>query len=173
MGTDHNFFYFSDAEGLPPVRFTKNEFLKSNSTFYLAPGRAKRILITNQKPRTMSSLLTSEQIDDLATKINEKVNIPIIGEKAEEKLLEKVLTELDDKVAQHLPDNLKAIWAKMSDGITTDEVNQLRDAVVTLANEKINLPILGEKGEAKVFNLIFDALFSIVEKKTGLDVENS
>lgn len=114
--------------------------------------------------------LTPEQKNDLADKINDQIDLPILGE-AEEKTLipfaiDKVLAALDDK----LPDSLKSSIHDVEKGIETDAENFIKIKMNTVAflNKEINLPIIGERAEERIFNLIVRELFEAMRKGNKL-----
>ena len=47
--------------------------------------------------------MTTEEIKDLAQRLNKKINVPIINETGEEKILIKVILKIDGFLYDHLP----------------------------------------------------------------------
>ena len=69
-------------------------------------------------------MLTEDQVTEVAAKLNEKVNIPFMSEEAEQGILEKAVSAIDDKldgVAEELPEPFGELWENLADGIS-DEV---------------------------------------------------
>lgn len=112
-------------------------------------------------------MLSKGQVNFLAGKINKKVNIPILGEKAEfaliKKAINKVLKVLEDEIPEEFMDFLEdtAIGFDPEQGIN---IELIKNNLVTFVNEKVNIPIIGEKAEKKVFSAALDILFEAMTK---------
>ena len=107
-------------------------------------------------------MLSKDQVKKIATKLNEKVNIPLLREKRDQNIIERIINKLDDKldeVAQKLPSNVKSIYDKISDGLTKEEAAQLTSELTVLANKEINIPLIGEDLEA---DLIIEPIIELI-----------
>lgn len=109
-------------------------------------------------------MLSTEQITSIASDLNEKVNIPFMGEGKEQSMIENALgliNEQLDVVVGALPDSAKEVWEKIQDGVSEEEAADLKTQLVTGLNEKVNIPFLGEGQEADM--LIKPAVELIVD----------
>lgn len=112
-------------------------------------------------------MLSNVQVNFLAEKINEKVNLPILGEKAEfaliKKAIYKVLDALDDEIPEEFLDFLEDT-AQGFDPENGTNIEQVKNNVVTFINKKVDLPIIGEKTEKKIFETLVDVLLDAMTK---------
>jgi len=106
-------------------------------------------------------MLSESQINKIVQKLNAKIDIPIINERKEEKILENVLTKLDNKVAKELPPPLRDMWNKLDDGITEEEGAELAAKVTEIVNRKINIPLLNEKQEQKLISALVETIIEV------------
>ena len=87
-------------------------------------------------------MLSEQQIATIATKLNERLDLPFIGEDKEQQLFEQVLNGVDgtlDQVVGQLPDPVRDIWDRLADGVTDEEAEELIDQLTELANERIDV----------------------------------
>ena len=118
-------------------------------------------------------MLSDAQITQLADKINEKVNIPILSERREQKIIENLLRRVDDEIAKHLPPALQDIWNKLDDGINAAEAEELGDELTKLINEKLDIPLLNEQQEEKVLGTIVDLVMEVVQEKVNEGIKKA
>lgn len=110
-------------------------------------------------------ILDEAQINWIVKEVNKKVNVPLLGEKAEGKLIRKavdlVLAKLDDA----LPEEITKFMTDAADGIEPGaDTAEMKENTVDFLNKEINLPILNEKQEGKLIGKIVDLLFDALEK---------
>jgi len=117
-------------------------------------------------------MLSNEQVIFIANKINEKVNLPILGEKAEffiiKKAVTKVLDVLDDEIPEEYLDFLEDT-AKGFDPEQGANVQLIKNNIVSFVNKKVDIPLLSETTENEVFSTLIDVMFEamIKNKKLG------
>ena len=112
-------------------------------------------------------MLSEAQINYIADKLNKKINIPIVGEKFEKKLIVKGLEKIDVELDEHLPPEWAELLDDISDGIepgSPADLASIKQNLVEFLNKKINLPIIGEKSEAKLFEATIDIIFDALQK---------
>ncbi len=107
-------------------------------------------------------MLNEAQVVEIAEKINARVNIPLLSESTEERILETIINTIDDELdeaAVDLPPILKDIWDKLEGGLTPEKAfniiitiltKELTPRLTKIANEKINIPLLSEETEARL-----------------------
>lgn len=109
---------------------TPEEFLKLLSEFHAAPERRSKMTMT--------------EIKELAIRLNKKINVPLIRETGEEKILIKVVLKIDRFLYDHLPNEFYDLIRSADKGIHVSEAKRLIRRLSNLANEKINIPYIPE-----------------------------
>ena len=116
-------------------------------------------------------MLSKEQIDTIAKKANKKVNLPIVGEKFEQKMLVFGLEKIDKILDEQLPPDFAKLLDDVSDGFepgAPSDLDKVKNHLVSYLNKKIDLPILGEKGEKELFNAAVDIIIDAMRKNDKL-----
>jgi hypothetical protein len=116
-------------------------------------------------------MLSKEQIDKIAIKANKKVDLPIVGEKFEHKMLIFGLEKIDKILDEQLPADFAKLLDDVSDGFepgTPADLDKVKNHLVSFLNKKIDLPILGEKGEKELFNVAIDIIIDAMRKNDKL-----
>ncbi len=85
--------------------------------------------------------MTEEEIKDLAQRLNKKINVPIINETGEEKILIKIILQIDTFLYDHLPNEFYDLIRSSDKGIDDNEAKRLVRRLTRLANEKIDIRI--------------------------------
>jgi hypothetical protein len=115
-------------------------------------------------------MLTDKQIKIIVDKINEKIDIPKIGEKFEGILIKFIVKQIDKLLEDKLPQELYETITNISDGIDDSELEIIKTNLTNFVNKHINLPLLDEEQEEKVIILVVDILVNAMRK--GEDVES-
>jgi len=118
-------------------------------------------------------MLSNEQIKVIAKKVNKKIDIPVIGEKFEEKIIIKALSKINAVLDEHLPEDFSSLLDDTKDGFEPGsfaDLEKIKDNIVSFLNKKIDLPILGEKGERKLFEIVIDIIVDAFRKGEKLQV---
>ena len=112
-------------------------------------------------------MLSKEQVHFLSDKINKKVNLPLLGEKAElaiiKKAINKILKVLEDEIPEEFFDFIEDTAKGFDPGQGTN-IELVKGNLVTFVNKKVNLPLIGEKAEKKVFSIMLGILFDAMTK---------
>ena len=66
-----------------------------------------------------------EQVKELAVKLNEKVNIPLVRETKEERIFVKIIIKIDNFLYDNMPNEFYELWKDSHDGIDDDEAKRL------------------------------------------------
>ena len=110
-------------------------------------------------------MLNQKQITYIVKKVNEKVNVPIIGEKAEAQLIEKGVKKILALLEKELPEEVQNIISDAAEGVQPDmDLTEIKANTVEFLNKEINLPIVGEKFEKELFTEVVDILFNAMKK---------
>lgn len=107
-------------------------------------------------------ILTKMQQDYLVDKVNKKVNLPILGEKAERVVFAKAIEKILKKLEEELPMEVLEYINDVSVGFIPGGKGDLKDAIdasVDFLNKEINLPLISEKKEEKLFRAVIESLF--------------
>lgn len=113
--------------------------------------------------------LTEDEVKALAERLNGKVNIPIIGETGEEKILIKIILKIDNFLYDNLPNEFYDLIRTVDKGIDEEEAKMMIRRLTKLANKKINLPFLSEKTEEKVLGYVIEMLVNSAAKNQNLN----
>jgi hypothetical protein len=113
--------------------------------------------------------LTEVEVKALAEKLNSKINIPIIGETGEEKILIKIILKIDNFLFDNMPNEFYDMIRSVDKGIDEQEAKMITGRLTKLANEKINLPFLSEKAEGKIFRYVIELIVNSAIKKHDLN----
>lgn len=113
-------------------------------------------------------MLNEKQIDALADKLNEKLNLPLVGEGTEKQILTTALNQLNQVLAGKLGEELRAVIQPLVDGTATpEEAVKLKAQAVELLNNKINIPVVGEDTEAQMLGPVVDGIVDVTRKNLG------
>lgn len=123
----------------------------------------------SQTRAVKSEKLTKEEIVKLAEKLNEKIDIPIIGEKWEAKILIKVIKIVDGFLYDHLPNELYDLVKNINDGISEEEAKEMTERFSRFANEKINIPFVSEHHEYIGLRFIIGIIVHAMRKAFDFD----
>lgn len=112
-------------------------------------------------------MLSNVQINFVAGKINEKVDLPILGEQAEFAIIKKAINKVLDVLEDEIPNEFVDFIEDTAQGFDPEQgtnVELVKENIITFVNEKVNLPLIGEKTEAKIFSTLVDILFEAMTK---------
>jgi sugar-specific transcriptional regulator TrmB len=115
------------------AEMTTDDFRQLLSEFYAKPKKRSK--------------MTEEEIKDLAQRLNRKINVPIINETGEEKILIKIILKIDNFLYDNLPNEFYELVRNADRGIDNKEAKRLVRRLTRLANEKIDIPYLPEVAE--------------------------
>ena len=118
--------------------------------------------------KTKTSMLTDEQLNALAQKINAAINIPILGEKAELVVFAKIIKLIDVKLYELLPNEYYELINSVNDGISEEEAAMMTQRLSKLLNEKINIPFISEQKEEKLISLVIGYIVGAMVKGVKL-----
>jgi len=112
--------------------------------------------------------MTEEEIRDLANRLNRKINVPIINETGELKILIKIVMKVDTFLYDHLPNEFYELVRSLDRGIDDDEAKRLIKRLATLANDKIDIPYLPEAMEYIAIRFILAIIINAARKQFDL-----
>lgn len=112
--------------------------------------------------------LTPQEATDLAKRLNKKIDVPIIKETKEEKILVKVVIKVDNFLYDNLPNEFYDLVRSLDNGISDEEAKRLIKRLSKLANDKINIPYIPEKWEYYAIRLVLGVIINSARK--GWDI---
>jgi len=113
--------------------------------------------------------MTMEEITNLAQRLNKKIDVPLIRETNEEKILIKIVIVLDTFLYNHLPNEFYDLIRSMDKGIDDYEAKRLIVRLSKLANEKIDIPYVPEQMEFIAIRFILSIIINAARKHLKLD----
>lgn len=120
-------------------------------------------------PPKARNKLTEAEVKDLASKLNDKVNIPLISETREEKILIKVILRVDTFLYDNLPNEIYDLVRSSKNGIEDEEATRLINRLSILANEKINIPYIPEAAEYVAIKFVIRVVINAARKNWNFD----
>ncbi len=138
---------------------TQKEFIALLDNYFAEPNKRAK--------------MTMDQVKVLASKLNEKINIPLVRETKEERIFVKIILKIDNFLYDNMPNEFYELWKDTHDGIDDEEAKQLIKRLTKLANKKIDIPYIPEAIEAFVFKFIIGILVNAARKGWDFDSANS
>ena len=90
---------------------TTDEFKKILSDFYAVPEKRNK--------------MTQDEVLDLAQRLNKKINVPLVDESGEERILVKIILKIDTFLYDHLPNEFYDLVRDPNRGIDETEAKRL------------------------------------------------
>ena len=120
-------------------------------------------IVEDAKKRT--EMLTDEEAAALATKVNEKVNIPfILDEKAEFIIIFKAVKFVDAELYKLLPNEYYELIHNATDGISEAEADLMIERLVPLICAAVVLPYVPKQLEEYIIKLILHLIVKALVK---------
>jgi len=110
------------------------------------------------------SLLTDEEIINLANNVNDVINLPFLGEHKEFKIIVKIIHWIDNLLYRLLPNEYYDLLRDIKNGISEDEANLIIKRLVPVINNNINIPFISEEKEGTLITLILSIIISAMIK---------
>lgn len=113
--------------------------------------------------------MTQDEIKDLAERLNRKVNVPLIKETGEEKILIKIILKIDTFLYNNLPNEFYDLIRSTDQGIDDKEAKRLVRRLSRAANNQIDIPYLPEFVEKFAFRFVIGMVVKSARKKLNFD----
>ncbi|MBC8402271.1 MAG: hypothetical protein H8E14_12350 [Candidatus Marinimicrobia bacterium] len=111
------------------------------------------------------SKMSDEEIKDLAKRLNKKINVPIISETGEEKILIKIVMKIDRFLYDNLPNEFYELVRSADQGIDDDEAKRLIVRLSKLANQHVDIPYIPEQMEYIAIRFIITTIINAARKQ--------
>ncbi len=136
---------------------TTDEFKSLLNDFYAEPIRRNK--------------MTEEEIVDLAQRLNDRINVPIINETKEEKIFIKIILKIDNFLYDNLPNEFYDLIRSSDKGIDEKEAKRLVRRLTRMANDKVDIPYLPEFAEKFAIKFVIGMVVRSARKKLNFDDE--
>jgi len=137
------------------ANLTTDQFKELLTDFYAVPEKRSK--------------LTTEEIKELAQRLNRKINVPIINETKEEKILIKIILTIDNFLYDNLPNEFYDLVRSTDNGIDNREAKRLVRRLTKLANDKIDIPYVPEPMEHISIKFVIGMIVKAARKNLKLD----
>lgn len=124
-------------------------------------------LVTDIDPNL--NQLTSSKKALIVNKINDIVDLPFLDENFEAVLLLGLLDQIDLLVISKLKISLNDYLFDDQQGLDL-HVGEVKDKLVEIVNEAVNIPVLDEEQETKLFNAVLDTITSFAKVGERIDL---
>ena len=115
-----------------------------------------------------TEMLSDEEIEILATKLNEKIDIPFIKEGTEQTILVKIVKKVDRILYKNLPNELYELVKNVSDGISDSDAEQLKLVLGTRLNRELDIPYIPEWIEQKIFEILIGLVVNAMRRNHSI-----
>ena len=140
----------------------------------LTSDQFKTLLDEYFAPPGKRTKMTEAEIKDLASRLNKKINVPLISETGEEKILIKIILQIDGFLYDNLPNELYDLIRDMDHGISDKEARRMIRRLTRIANEKIDIPYIPEIAEKVAIRFVIKLIVNAARKKFSLtNAENA
>jgi hypothetical protein len=136
----------------------------------LTETQFKNLLDDYFAPPKKRQKMTQEEILDLAVRLNEKVDVPLIGDTTEEKILVKVVLKVDTFLYDNLPNEVYDLVRSVDKGIDEQEATRLINRLSVLANEKIDIPYIPDSAEYVAIRFVIGVIINAARKQWNFNI---
>lgn len=113
--------------------------------------------------------MTEAEIVDLAQRLNEKINVPIIDENREEQIFIKIILKIDTFLYDHLPNEFYDVIRSTDRGIDKKEAKRLVRRLTKIANDKIDIPYIPEIAEQFALKFVIGIVVKAAQKHLSFE----
>lgn len=135
----------------------------------LTEEQFKELLDEYFAPPEKRTKMTQDEVRDLANRLNDKINVPLIGETMEEKILIKIIVKIDRFLYDNLPNEIYDLVRSLDRGIDDDEAKRLITRLSILANDIINIPYIPESAEYVAIKFVIGVVINAARKEWDFD----
>ena len=119
-------------------------------------------------PPEKRSKLTMDEVKRIAQRLNERIDVPLIEETGEEKIIIKIILKIDGFLYDNLPNEFYDLIRSMDKGISDREAKRLVRRLTRLANDRIDIPYLPEWAEGVAIKLVIRMIINAARNKWNL-----
>ncbi len=114
-------------------------------------------------------MLTDTEINAIAQNANAVINIPFLGEEKEFVVIAKMVRLIDRKIYEVLPNEYYELIKDSLNGVSEEEAENIGKRLAPIINGLVNIPILSEKQEQILIELVLGLIIKGMVKGFKLD----
>ncbi|UCD38768.1 MAG: hypothetical protein JSW54_04620 [Fidelibacterota bacterium] len=133
-----------------------------NATIVLTDEQRRKVL---EDADGKVEMLSPEEVEDLATKLNRAIDIPLVKlEKKEQIIFVKLVKQIDRFIYKVLPNEIYELIKRSTDGIDKADAELIKERLIEIVDSHVNIPLVKKEKEKEIFTfvigLICDALLA-------------
>jgi len=113
-------------------------------------------------------MLNADEVEAVATKLNEKIDIPYIDDKAEQLIMVKIVKKIDRLLYRKLPNELYGLVKNSRDGISDEDARQLKSVLATRINKEFDIPYIPEWIEQEILEMAIGLIVNGMRKNYSM-----
>ena len=110
-----------------------------------------------------------EEVKDLAKRLNAKIDVPLVRETTEEKILIKIVVKVDNFLYDNLPNEFYDLVRSLDKGIDDAEAKRLIKRLSKMANDKIDIPYIPESMEYVAIRFVLGVVINAARKQWDIN----
>jgi uncharacterized protein (DUF2384 family) len=115
-----------------------------------------------------NSMLTDQELEAIASKLNEHIDIPFVSEEHEQVIWVKIVKQIDRFLYKVLPNEVYQLIRTAQDGISNEEAQLIEQRLAQIINKYVDIPIVSEEVEEKIFTLVLSIIATAMKKGKSL-----
>jgi hypothetical protein len=113
-------------------------------------------------------MLSAEEVEVLASKLNKKIDLPFITEGTEQIIFVKTVKVFDRLLYQNIPNELYGLIKNTSDGISDKDAEELKLVLGSRLSKSLEIPYVPEWIEQQVFEILIGLVVDAMRKGCSL-----
>lgn len=113
-------------------------------------------------------MLSAEEVEVLASKLNKKIDLPFITEGTEQVIFVKTVKVFDRLLYQNIPNELYGLIKNTSDGISDKDAEELKLVLGSRLSKSLEIPYVPEWIEQQVFEILIGLVVDAMRKGCSL-----
>lgn len=113
-------------------------------------------------------MLSDEEVEVLASKLNEKIDLPFIAEGTEQTIFVKTVRIFDRLLYQTIPNELYGLIKDATDGISDKDAEELKLVLGSRLNKALEIPYVPEWVEQKVLEILIGLIVDAMRKNFSI-----
>ncbi len=114
-------------------------------------------------------MLNENRIGSLATQLNADINLPILGEKSELKLLKEFVRKADVAFRSELDAEVYGYINNPDEGIPEERVGEVRNQMLSALEKKVQIPMLKGVLKESLYSMFADKMVNAVQVGNTID----
>jgi len=110
-------------------------------------------------------MLSEKEVEALAAKLNEKIDLPFIVEGTEQVIFVKTVRNFDRLLYQNIPNELYGLVKTTSDGISDKDAEELKLVLGSRLNKTLEIPYIPEWVEQQILEILIGLVVDAMRKK--------